>query len=90
MPVRRFRSVEAMSQPRWRHPGDPALYAAMAGLWELGARIQKRRFPPGVHRHRSVEEMDASVEQWHRQHTVQHSARTPAGDLNRTGELPSE
>ncbi|MCA1583413.1 MAG: hypothetical protein LC791_01110 [Acidobacteria bacterium] len=75
MPVRKFRSVEAMSQPHWRRPGDPALYAAMAGLWEMGTRIQKRRFPPGVHRHRSVQDMNAAVEQWHREHIAQYSQR---------------
>jgi hypothetical protein len=36
MPVRRYRSVEEMSEPRWREPGDPELYRAMAGLWSLG------------------------------------------------------
>lgn len=68
MPVRKFRSVEAMNQPHWRTPGDPALYAAIAGVWEAGARLQRRRFPPGVHRHRSIQDLDALVEQWHREH----------------------
>ena len=54
MPVRRFRSVEEMNQPRWRKPGDPELYAAIAALWRLGARTGQRRFPPGVHKHRSI------------------------------------
>jgi hypothetical protein len=68
MPVFKFRSVEEMSQPVWRAPGDPALYEAIAGLWTFGARIQGRRFPPGVHRHRSIEDLNATVGRWEQEH----------------------
>lgn len=68
MPVFKFRSVEEMNTPHWRKPGDADLYRAMAGLWDLGARTQRRRFPPGVHRHRSIEELDAAVERWQQEH----------------------
>ena len=59
MPVRKFRSIEEMSaEPAWRSPGDPALYRAMAFVWELARRMNPRRFPPGVYKYRSIEEMD--------------------------------
>ncbi|MEO8680200.1 MAG: hypothetical protein ABI665_14210 [Vicinamibacterales bacterium] len=74
MPVFKFRSVEAMNQPHWRTPGDPALFAAIAELWSSGARMQNRRFPPGVHRYRSIEELDAQVEAWHRAHVDKRAA----------------
>ncbi|OFW12120.1 MAG: hypothetical protein A3H96_03765 [Acidobacteria bacterium RIFCSPLOWO2_02_FULL_67_36] len=64
MPVRKFRSVEEMSQPIWRQPGDPALYRTMAALWETGTRTSRRRYPPGVHKHRSVAEMHRVQESW--------------------------
>ena len=64
MPVRKFRSIEAMKEPRWRQPGDPLLYRAIAQVWEFGRRVVPRRFPPGVHRHRSIEELDRTVEAW--------------------------
>ena len=35
MPIRKFRSVEEMNQPNWRHAGDPQLYRAMAVVWDL-------------------------------------------------------
>ncbi len=38
MPVYRFRSAEEMNQPRWREPGDPELYRAIASLWSFGER----------------------------------------------------
>ena len=60
MPVRRFRSVEEMSQPRWRNPGDPQLYEAIRAVWELGRKTSRRRRPPGVRRFCSIEEMDSA------------------------------
>ncbi len=64
MPVRRFRSVEDMNRPRWRSAGDPDLFRAMAGLWSLGRQTLGPRFPPGVYRHRSIEDLDAQNERW--------------------------
>lgn len=64
MPVYRYRSVEEMEQPRWREPGDPALYRAIRGLWTMGQRTVRRRFPPGVYKHPSIERLDAQTEAW--------------------------
>lgn len=63
MPVRKFRSIEEMDQLPWREPGDPMLYRAIAGVWELARRTNPRRFPPGVWKYRSVEEMSRAREQ---------------------------
>jgi hypothetical protein len=63
MPVRKFRSVEDIPAP-WHPLGDPALPGAIAGVWGLGQRIGAPRFPPGVYRHRSLEEMNKLDEQW--------------------------
>ncbi len=68
MPVRKFRSVQAMNQPVWRTPGDPALFRAIEGLWTAGMRTQGRQFPPGVHKYRSVEDLDAQVQRWQQEH----------------------
>jgi hypothetical protein len=64
MPVRKFRRVEDMDQERWRSPGDPELYRAIAGLWEIGVRTSTRRYPPGVHKHRSIADMCRVQEEW--------------------------
>ena len=61
MPVRKFRSVEEMSQPVWREPGDPELYRAIKAVWEFGQRTSGKRFQPGVRRFRSIEEMSATA-----------------------------
>jgi hypothetical protein len=59
MPVRKFRSIEDMNQnqPLWREPGDPMLYRAIALVWEAARRTNPRRFGPGVHKFRSIDEM---------------------------------
>lgn len=67
MPVRRFRSVYEMEQPVWRTPGDPELYRAIAAIWELGMRTLPRRFPPGVHRRRSIDALNAATDAWQRE-----------------------
>ena len=64
MPIRKFKSIEEMKTPRWREPGDPELFSAMATLWEIAKRTSVRRYPPGVHWHVSVEDMQAKQEQW--------------------------
>jgi hypothetical protein len=64
MPVRKFRTTEDMERPHWRNPGDPQLYRTIARLWEFGRRTAERSFPAGVHRCRSVHELNAQTEQW--------------------------
>jgi hypothetical protein len=64
MPIRKFRRVEDMDEPVWRTPGDPALLRAMAGLWDIAHRTRRRSFPPGVHRHASIEDMQRAQERW--------------------------
>jgi len=53
-----------MNQPRWRGPGDPDLYRTIARVWAFGRRTNRRRFPPGVHRYRSIEQLDAQTAGW--------------------------
>jgi hypothetical protein len=64
MPVRKFRDVSEMEDTLWRKPGDPDLHRAIAGVWDFAARVFPRHFPPGVYRHRSIEEAKALREQW--------------------------
>jgi len=67
MPVYRYRSVEEMPGETWRSPGDPALYRALARLWATSRRMRPRGFPPGVTKHRSIEDMNRQREEWNRE-----------------------
>ncbi len=71
LPVYKFRSIEDMPEPPRRLPGDPALYKAIAGVWEFGRRTNPRRFPPGVQKYRSIQEMDRAQEQWLAEHIAE-------------------
>jgi hypothetical protein len=70
MPIYKFRSVEDMPGPAWRTPGDPALYRALFNLSETTRRLHPRRFPAGVYKHRSIEEMNAQRDRWDREHVA--------------------
>jgi len=64
MPVRKFRSLEEMEESLWREPGDPELWRAIQRVWSFAAQTCPRRFPPGVYRHRSVEEAQKQRDLW--------------------------
>ncbi len=65
MPVRKFRSIEEMkADPGWLEPGSPELYRAMQSVFAFAARVCVHHFPPGVYRHRNVEEMNRQTERW--------------------------
>ncbi len=70
MPVRKFRSIADMPDPPRRLPGDPALYRAIATVWGFGRRANPRRFPPGVHKYRSIEEMTRARDEWEAEHVA--------------------
>jgi hypothetical protein len=70
MPIRKFHSIEEMKTPRWRQPGDPEILRALAALLEIGRRTNRRRFPPGVHRYATIEEMQQTQEQWAKSRTT--------------------
>ena len=62
MPVRKYRSVEDMDPPASYQPGDPAQVHAIGGTWALARQANPRRFPPGVERFRSIDEMHSVQE----------------------------
>ena len=74
MPIRKFRSVEEMDAP-WREPGTPALWRAIAAVWAFGARTVGHRFPPGVHKHRSIEDAERLREKWDEANFARYHAR---------------
>lgn len=64
-PVQKFRSVADVPPPPRRQPGDPALYRAIAGVWETSRRMRPaRRFPVGVYCHRTIESMNQQRDAW--------------------------
>lgn len=66
MPVFKFKTVEEMPGETWRTPGDPELYRTLAQLWSTCHRLRPRRFPLGVSRHRTIDEMNRQRDEWDR------------------------
>lgn len=66
MPVRKFRDVSEMEGNTWLEPGDPRLFEAIRATWKLAAEMTRPRFPPGVYKHRSIEEAEALRQEWDR------------------------
>jgi len=64
VPVRKFRSVEAMPPPPPRAPLDPQNLKIACDLSALAVGLRPRRFPPGLHRYRTVEEASRRRERW--------------------------
>jgi hypothetical protein len=64
MPVRKFRSLQEMEDALWRPSDDPSLAVAIARVWSFADRTCPRRFPPGVYRHRSVEDAQRLRDAW--------------------------
>ena len=62
MPVRRFRDVSEVPEP-WQDRG-PALIRAIRNVWAFAARTVPQQFPPGVYRHRSIEDAGRQRERW--------------------------
>ena len=61
MPVRKFRNLQDIEDSLWRLPDEPSLSVAIARVWDFADRISERHFPPGVHKHRSIEEAQESA-----------------------------
>lgn len=64
MPVRKFRDLQEMEDSLWREPGDPQLLKAIASVWHFAAQTCPKRFPPGVYKHRTIEDAERQRELW--------------------------
>jgi hypothetical protein len=56
MPVRKFRSIDEMPSPPPREPLDPDNLPIALELSTLALRLDPRRFPPGIHKYRSIQD----------------------------------
>jgi len=67
MPLRKFRTIEEMNaaeRDRWLDSGDPRLTARIRFVLGMGSLAPSLNFPKGVHKFRSIEEMNAFKERY--------------------------
>lgn len=73
MPIRKFHSVEEMDSAKsdlWAEP-EESLFKRIGALWKRSARLSPRKYPRGVFKFRSIEEMQAQREHLTKQHVRQ-------------------
>lgn len=64
MPVKRFRSLAEAEASVWIDADDPRLGPTIAAVWTLADRMCPQHFPPGVYKHRSIEDAYRQRERW--------------------------
>lgn len=80
MPIRKYREVREMEGNTRLQPGSPELFKAIRAIWDLADRTTRPRFPPGVYKHRSIEEAQALRHEWDRANfEAFQRGRTPGG-----------
>ena len=67
MPVKKIRNLQEMEDSLWREPGDPGLWRAIDAVWKFAERTCPQRFPPGVYRHRTIEDAQRQRDLWEAQ-----------------------
>jgi hypothetical protein len=78
MPIKKFRDVAEMDGNTWRNAGDPELFRAIRACWSFAARTLQPTFPPGVYKHRSIEDAEQLREQWAQANFERYQARQEA------------
>jgi len=63
MAVKKYRDVSEMEEAV-HQPGSAELFEVIRHVWGLSDLICPLRFPPGVFKHRSIEDAEALREQW--------------------------
>ncbi len=58
MPVRKFTSLREAEDACWYDRDDPGLWRAISAVWAFSRRVAPRRYAPGVHKARSIEELN--------------------------------
>lgn len=83
MPVRKFRTLQDMEDSLWLRGDDPSLAARIARVWDFANRISVRRFPPGVHKHRSIERAQELRDRWEEANFRAHWERNSSPPIKR-------
>jgi hypothetical protein len=74
MGVTRFRDIAEMKRSRPR-PVGAERFAVWRHIWLVSDRICPLSFPPGVYKHKSIEDAEALRRQWERANFLAHRKR---------------
>ncbi len=71
MPIVKRKSIEELDELKddlWCDANDEAWVRRVGKLWERSARLNPRRFTPGVFKYRTIEDAQKERESWLQQH----------------------
>lgn len=74
MPVKKFHDISQMKRSAYR-VGSPELVAVTRRVWALSNKICPLRFPPGVYKHRSIEDAERLRKEWQAVNVAAQQAR---------------
>jgi hypothetical protein len=77
MPIKKFRDVADMKRRSYQ-PASPELEAVTRYIWSLSEKICPLRFPPGVYKHRSIEDAESLRAMWQHANVRAQQARIRA------------
>ena len=66
MPIKKLSSLADAEDACWCEPNSAELWRRIAAVWSFSRRVAPQRFPPGVHKSRSIEEANRRVQDWER------------------------
>lgn len=66
MPVQKFRTLQEAEEALWCTDPDDDYLERQARWWAIVRQMEKRSFPTGVFKYRSIEEADEDRERWER------------------------
>jgi hypothetical protein len=53
-----------MERTVWLDREDPQLWPTIASVWRFSARLCPMHFPPGLHKHRTIEASNRQTDTW--------------------------
>jgi hypothetical protein len=66
MPISKYKHVADIPPPKRYASDDPKLLQAIEELWQFSDSIANLKFPPGVYKHKNVEQAYAQRLEWER------------------------
>jgi hypothetical protein len=77
--LRRFRQLPEADESLAFSPDDPRLWPTIKAVWALSARLCPPRFPPGVYKHRTIEDANRQTEAWEKDTSDRQNQTPPTG-----------
>lgn len=62
MPIKKIRHLQEKEDSLWYEPGAPEIWRAIEAVWKFAEQTCPQRFPPGVYKHRTIEDAQRQLD----------------------------